>query len=114
MHFFPQAPAEIVKEIDEIGDSSPGLESGMVSEFHFSFDSSVPNHLLVIGWAELMVDGQGSGNTGWPQITNEYQNGSTVYFRKAQGVILITSVPVLTILSLYFPSQWCKLSSNRF
>ncbi|GAB1297351.1 Doublecortin domain-containing protein 2C [Apodemus speciosus] len=27
-----QAPAEIVKEIDEIGDSSPGLESGMEKE----------------------------------------------------------------------------------
>lgn len=45
--FSPQAPAEIVKEIDEIGDSSPGLESGMVSEFRFTFDSSVINHLFL-------------------------------------------------------------------
>lgn len=87
--FSLQAPAEIVKEIDEIGDSSPGLKSGMVSEVRFTFDGSIPIHLLVIGLAELMVDGQGSGNTGWSQgwsqITNAYQSGSTIYFRKAQG-----------------------------
>lgn len=83
--FSPQAPAEIVKEIDEMGDSSPGPESGLVSEFHFTFDSCVPNHLLVIGWAELMVDGQGFENTGWSKITDAHQSGSTVYFRKAQG-----------------------------
>lgn len=47
--FSPQVPAEIVKEIDEIGDNNPDLESGVVSEFYFTYDGRGPNHLLVIG-----------------------------------------------------------------
>lgn len=55
----------------------------------------------MMGWAEFMVDGQGSGNTDWSQITNANQS----VFQEGTGVILISSVPVLTSLSLYTPSQ---------
>lgn len=44
--FSPQVPAEIVKEIDELGGNNPDLESGVVSEFCFPHESRVPSHLL--------------------------------------------------------------------